>query len=185
MHHQLIDHLSYLGGPIHRRDPRAKIVALLGLIFVTVLTPIQNLWHFPAYACVLATVIAISRVPVRYVLRHALIILPFVLVVAVFLPFLGEGDAVWSVRVGSLVLAVTREGLWILANVLVKASISVLATITLVSTTRFADLLKGFERFRGASDHSGDPGFPLPLYLHPHRRGGPAQTRPRCSLGGF
>ena len=147
MHHQLIDHLSYLGGPIHRRDPRAKIVALLGLIFVTVLTPIQNLWHFPAYACVLAAVIAVSRVPVRYVLRHALLILPFVLVVAVFLPFLGGGDAVWSVRVGNLVLAVTREGLWILANLLVKASISVLATITLVSTTRFVDLLKGFERF--------------------------------------
>ncbi|PKP60130.1 MAG: cobalt ECF transporter T component CbiQ [Candidatus Altiarchaeales archaeon HGW-Altiarchaeales-1] len=46
---------------------------------------------------------------------------------------------------GNLNFAVTYSGLLILFNVLVKSWLSVISMLTLTSTTKFSDLLKGFE----------------------------------------
>lgn len=148
MHHAFIDQFSYLDSPVHRLDPRTKIVVFLSFVVLMVLTPIQQVPKFGLYLGWLAAVIALSRVPVPYILKHALLIVPFALMVAVFLPFLHRGAPIWSWDRGPLRLQVTREGLWVLLNVLVKSFLSVLTMVTLASTTKFSELLKGFERLR-------------------------------------
>jgi cobalt/nickel transport system permease protein len=49
---------------------------------------------------------------------------------------------------GTLKLTVTYDGLMILWNVTVKAILSVLCTILLITTTRFSDLLKALEKLK-------------------------------------
>jgi cobalt/nickel transport system permease protein len=56
-------------------------------------------------------------------------IIPFVLLVAIFLPFANKGPEGWTI-------------FW---NVIIKSFLAVLATIMLSSTTKFHKLLKGFE----------------------------------------
>ena len=69
-------------------------------------------------------------------------IVPFVLMVAIFLPFLHEGTA-GSISLGGL--RVSGDGLMVLWNVTAKALLGVLSTIVLVSTTSFPELIAGLE----------------------------------------
>jgi len=81
------------------------------------------------------------------VLRRALMIIPFVLLIGIFNLF-RPGEAIVSVGLWHWQFSVTREGLLIFLNVLGKASLSSLSLIVLSSTTRFPNLLKGLEQLR-------------------------------------
>jgi len=142
MHHDFIDRYGRLESPVHSLDPRAKIVALFALIIVCVITPPQEWWPFCIYAAVVVVIAAASRVPPRYLLTRVLVVLPFIVVVAVFVPFMHKGEPSFDLGL----FHVSREGLIILWGVTVKALISVACLILLSATTPFNDLMHGFER---------------------------------------
>jgi len=136
------------GSPIGRLDPRVKIVSALLFILFVVLTPPTQVRQFVAYLVIIMAVIALAKLPPASVLRRSLVILPFVLLVGIFVPFLGGGETIGSYSLGPLRLSVSRSGLLVLWNIAIKAWLSVLAMISLTSTTRLPDLLKGLERLR-------------------------------------
>lgn len=103
---------------------------------------------FAVYAAVLCAALAISRVPFGFAARRLLIIAPFAALIAAFIPFFKEGRPAASVCVGSWTLSVTREGLLLFWNVVVKASLSALCMVIVTSTTRFDRMLKGLEAMR-------------------------------------
>ncbi len=140
-HHFLTD-ARFGTSPIHRLDPRAKLVGFLGLTIVVVSTPPGALWAFALYAAVLLFLLGLSRLPLGFVLRRTLIIVPFVLTVAVFLPFLHEG-AGGSSHLGGV--RISNAGLLVLWNVAAKALFGVVSMIVLVSTTSFSELIAGLE----------------------------------------
>jgi cobalt/nickel transport system permease protein len=140
--HSFIDEYSHLNSFIHRLDPRTKLVASLAFILAVVLTPASNWRIFTIYFCMIAIMLALSKVPPIYVLKRSLVIFPFVLLIAIFIPFLKEGQIAGSYNVWLWQISVTYSGLFILANVVVKSWLSILALILLSSTTRFDDLLK-------------------------------------------
>lgn len=143
-HHFLTD--GHVGtSPVHRLDPRAKIIGFLGFTFVVVSTPPLALWAFALYAVTLVFLLGLSRLPLGFVLRRALVVVPFVLMVAVFLPFLHEGTA-GSISLGGL--RVSGDGLVVLWNVAAKAVLGVLSMIVLISTTSFPELIAGMEALR-------------------------------------
>src|SRR3954454_7070640 len=80
--------------PIHRLDPRAKLIGFAGLTVVAGSTPLAA---WPGYvACGLAlVVIAVAgRVPAKTLWSRARLVLPLVLLVALFVPFARKGDPV-------------------------------------------------------------------------------------------
>ncbi len=139
-----LDRYSDLSSPIHRLDPRAKLVGFVALAVICVSTPPDLYAVFAAYLGLETALVLISRLPWRHVLKRMLIVLPFILVVAVFLPFFNQGGG--SYNLGPL--TVSAHGLLVLWNVAVKSTVSVLAVILLSSTTPFPELLKGMEKLR-------------------------------------
>jgi cobalt/nickel transport system permease protein len=139
-----LDEYSNLSSPLHRLDPRAKLVGFVVLIVICVTTPPNLYAAFAAYLGLELVLVLVSRLPWKHVLKRMLIVLPFILVVAVFLPFFNKGGG--SYNLGPL--TVSSHGLMVLWNVTIKSTVSVLAIILLSSTTPFPELLKGMERLK-------------------------------------
>ncbi|NPV59414.1 MAG: cobalt ECF transporter T component CbiQ [Actinobacteria bacterium] len=144
MKHVFLDEYSDLRSPVHQLDPRAKLVGFAALIVICVSTPPDRYAAFAAYLGLELALVLVSRLPWRHVLKRMLVVLPFILVVAAFLPFFGEGGG--SYNLGPLTLS--AHGLLVLWNVAAKSTISVLAVILLSSTTPFPELLKGMEKLK-------------------------------------
>jgi cobalt/nickel transport system permease protein len=128
--------------PLHRLDPRAKIVGFIGFTVVVVSTPARAMWAFAVYAVVLVFLIGLSRLRLTYVLKRASVVVPFVLVVAIFLPFFHRAGS-GSYAVGGL--HVTNDGLLVLWNAGTKAILGVVSVILLAGTTTFTQMVAGFE----------------------------------------
>jgi len=145
MEHSFLDKYSERDSFLHRLDPRAKIVALLGFIVLMVLTPPTEFVIWVQYGMVIMALIALSRLPLVFILKRALLVIPFVLMITIFIPFLKSGRTAFTLDLHLAHLRVTYEGLIICWNVLVKSVSSVLLLTLLISTTRFSALLKGLE----------------------------------------
>jgi cobalt/nickel transport system permease protein len=129
--------------PIHRLDPRAKLVGLASITFVAVSTPLDA---WPVYAACAAALIAIAtlaRVPARTIWARARVVLPLVLFVALFLPFVRRGE-----RIDLGPISVSREGLETFATVSAKAILGTLSAVILGATTSFPDVLHALERLK-------------------------------------
>ena len=146
MKHSFLDHYSDLDSLIHKLDPRTKFIATFAFVLAMVLTPPTRWYAFALYFALIACVILLSKVPPLYVLKRSLVIIPFVLLIAIFIPFFKEGETAGSYNVWMWELKVTYSGLIVLWNVIIKAWLSVLSMIMLSSTTKFSDLLKGLGR---------------------------------------
>ncbi len=148
MKHDFIDRYSSLNSFIHRLDPRGKILMTLLFIIVVVVTPPTAWQAFTLCFLILVALFLFSQLPLSYVLKRSLVVLPFVGVVALFIPFFHQGEVAGSYNIWLWHITITRSGLLVLWNVLIKSWLSILSLILLTSTTRFPDLLKGMERLR-------------------------------------
>jgi cobalt/nickel transport system permease protein len=74
------------------------------------------------------------------------VVVPFVLMIALFLPFFQGGEVAGSCNVGWWRVSISYDGLLVLWNVVVKSWLSALSLILLSATTPFPGLLKGLER---------------------------------------
>jgi cobalt/nickel transport system permease protein len=128
--------------PVHRAPAHLKVLALVGFMLVVVATPRQAYALFAVEGAVLLAVVALSRVPLTYLLPRMVVELPFV-VFALLMPFISHGP-----RTELVGLTVSEPGLVAGTALLVKGSIGVLASLTLAATTEPPDLLRGLERLR-------------------------------------
>jgi cobalt/nickel transport system ATP-binding protein/cobalt/nickel transport system permease protein len=122
-----VEAIAARDSPLHRLDPRLKIVGLGVLVLAAATTPVGAWEAFAAYAVVLAVLVLLAGLPLRYVARRMVIEVPFLLAALLL---------IW-VRGPSF-------GLTLAARI----TLSVLAVIVLSSTTSFPRLLEGFERLR-------------------------------------
>ncbi len=148
MHHDFLDQYSDRDSFIHRLDPRTKLVTVFLFILAVALTT-TSLWLvYAVYFVIVAALIGVSRVPVFYILKRSLVILPFVLLVAIFVPFFRDGEPAASFHVWAWQISMTYNGLEVLGNILAKAWLSILSLIMLTATTKMTDLLRGLEQLR-------------------------------------
>lgn len=129
MHGGGIEAVAAGDSPVHRLDPRAKIVGLIGLVVVAVSLPPGAWIAFAAIAGILLSLVVVARLRPAHVLRRMTIEIPF-LVAAALLPFTVE------------------DGLVLGATVAAKLTLCVLSMVILSSTTPFPRLLRGFELLR-------------------------------------
>jgi cobalt/nickel transport system permease protein len=129
--------------PIHRLDPRAKLMGFAGVTLVAVSTPLGAWPVYVACAAALVVVAALARVELSTVWHRVRVVLPLVLFVAVFVPFVREGD---PVDLGPL--TVSEQGLATFATVSAKAILGTCSAVLLGATTSFPDVLHALERLR-------------------------------------
>jgi cobalt/nickel transport system permease protein len=130
--------------PIHRLDPRAKLLGLLGVTLVAVSAPLRAWPVWVACALALLVVGALARVPAGEVWRRARVVLPLVVFVAAFVPFVRPGGTTWSLGP----LTVSEAGLAVLAAVAAKATIGTVSAVLLAATTPFPAVLRALEALR-------------------------------------
>lgn len=127
---------------IYGIDPRIKIVSAFLFIFLAV-SGDQNVIRFSSLFFILLAIVILSRLPFSPLFKRSLVIIPFVVLVAIFLPFFGSGE---TIEVFNVQLSV--EGLEKFKDIVMKAFLSVFCAALLVETTEFQDLLKGFEKLK-------------------------------------
>jgi len=148
MHHAYLDRFARLDSAVHRRDPRAKTLAFLGLVVAVILVPPGVWWPFAALAAPLGVLWLASRVPVAYLMKRVLVLSPFVIFSVVLFPLLYGGEPLWNVQFGPWRLTVTREGLELAGNLAAKFALGVLTLSLMFSVTRFHHFLYALRRFR-------------------------------------
>ena len=146
MKHSFIDRYSNLDSIIHRLDPRTKFIMTLVFILAVIITPPTRWLVLALYFLLMATLILLSKVPVWYILKRSLVILPFAALIAISIPFVKEGEVAGSLNLWVWEVSVTYNGLQIFASVLTKAWLSILSLTLLTSTTKMTNLLKGLEQ---------------------------------------
>ena len=129
---------------VHALDPRAKVIGLFAVTVIAVSASLDRWPVFAACGAVLALVATVARVSPATLWRRGLVILPLILVVAVFVPFLREGGTTW--RLGFL--TVSEAGLTTFGEVSAKATIGTLAAVLLAATTTFPAVLRALEALR-------------------------------------
>ena len=148
MHHEMLDHFASGATPIHRFDPAAKTVAAMAAVLATVLVGRDHFLPLIPVAAALAAWHIIGRMPVRYTLRHLLLLSPFAATIAVLFPVLEPGRAVWSLSAGGWTLTVTDAGLLRAASLIAKFILAAWAVFLLLASTRFQDMLQALGRLR-------------------------------------
>lgn len=140
MKHDFIDRYSDIDSPIARRDPRAKLIAVLGAILIIATEPRGELLAFAWYAPLVLMGVLVSRLPLTLYAARLAIAAPFVLGAAALLPL-----SSWLA--GGLAPAGNIEHAMLIGSSLVaRASCAVLLLSLLASSTRFSDLLWGLRR---------------------------------------
>ena len=148
MKHSFIDQYSDQDSFIHRLDPRTKLITTLVFILAVIITPPTKWQVFALYLLFIATLIFVSKVPILYILKRSLVIMPFVVMIAISIPFFREGEVAGSYNIWLWQVSVTYSGLQVLWNILAKAWLSILSLILLTSATKMTSLLEALEQLR-------------------------------------
>ncbi len=125
MHHVVLERWSRGDSPLHRRDPRAKTLALLIFLVLVATSRTHFLLLGAAFFLVLLAAILWARLPLAAALAKSSLVLPFSLVFACISLIAGD--------------AARAEAL------LVKSYLSALAVLLVISTTPMPQLLRGLE----------------------------------------
>ncbi len=126
MHHVHLDNWSRGASPLHARDPRAKILALLVFLIVLATTPPHAALTLGIDATLLIAGILIAGLPLGNLLLRAMVVLPFSLTFGLISWLAGD-------RLRALALVE-------------KSYLSASAVLLVVGTTSLPALLSGLER---------------------------------------
>lgn len=133
-----------LDSPIHRLDPRAKLIGLTAVTLAAV-TAAPTAWPvFAGCGALLMVVAATAGLGPGELWRRVRVVLPLVLMAAVALPFVRSGGQQWALGP----LTVHEDGLTVLGGAAGKAAVGTVAAATLAATTSFPSLLAALERLR-------------------------------------
>src|SRR3990172_11287524 len=120
-----IDSYSNINAPYQRLDARAKIIVTLAFVIIMAISVDVSPLRVIPFSLFIMFIAAISRISPIILLRRTLPALPFFLFASIVLGFSKGSEAAIAA--------------------FLKALLSVLSVIILVSTTRFSSLLKGLE----------------------------------------
>ena len=141
MHIHFLDPYRPRISPVHALDGRVKFILMVAFILTASLTPLAA---WPVYVLLFALVLSVeilSGLGVGYVLKRALLALPFVL--AAFPVIFTSGKTpLFSFSIGAWVLTAHVEGLERFASVAIKSWLSVQAAIVMAASTPFPEMLQ-------------------------------------------
>ncbi|MGB6225570.1 MAG: cobalt ECF transporter T component CbiQ, partial [Pseudonocardiaceae bacterium] len=128
--------------PVHRMAPQCKVAATALFVLAVAATARGAYWPYLWYLLLLTAVATLARLPPLTMARRLLVEVPFVLFVLA-LPLLGGPP-----QQTALGVALSVPGLHAAATITLKATIGLLATSILASTTPLPEIITGLERLR-------------------------------------
>ncbi|MDZ4180789.1 MAG: cobalt ECF transporter T component CbiQ [Coriobacteriia bacterium] len=135
-----LDRLAYLNTPVHRLDPRAKVITTMVFLFCVVSFPkyaVVPMLPFVLYPIVSATD---GDLPLGFLMRKLVAVAPFALLVGIFNPLL---DREIITHLGSLGIA----GGWVsFTSIMLRFFLTTLAALVLIATTSFNGVCMALER---------------------------------------
>jgi len=146
MKHAFLDHHSGVESPIHHLDARSKIIVFFSLILVGVSSQPSSFFLFGLLTLAFVSIALFARLPLVHLAKKILVILPFLFLVTLSIPFMKKDALGGGYSLGLGGLSVSQSGLWIFWNVVIKSFLGVFSIILLSSTTSFPHLIKGMER---------------------------------------
>ena len=144
---------------IHRLDPRIKIIATL--LFVIELFIVDSFWGFLAAVAALAAVIAISKVPLSFILRGlkpVFIIIAFTFVLNLFVI---PGKVL--VEIGPL--SISEEGVYTAFFMAARLILLIIGSSLLTLTTKPMSLTDGIESLLSPFSKIGVPAHELAMMM--------------------
>jgi len=147
MHADAFDRYYHAESPLHRLDPRVKVLLTVAFILSNALLP-DGAWSaFGLAWIVILFANHFSNLGIEFSFKRSFIALPFALtaVSAIFMPA-GQPLAEWTL--GPLQLIPTDAGLLRFISIMLRAWLSVQAGIMLVAVTPFPDMIHAFEHLR-------------------------------------
>jgi cobalt/nickel transport system permease protein len=141
MHVHFLDPYRPINSPVHSLDGRVKFVLAVAFILTTSLTPVAA---WPVYILLFSMILSVeilSSLGMGYVLKRALLALPFVLA-AFPIIFTNGTSMLFSFPLGPWTLTVHAEGLERFLSMAIKSWLSVQAAILLAASTPFPELLQ-------------------------------------------
>ncbi len=142
MKHSFIDKYSNLDSPVHRIDPRVKLVAVFSVIVIIVSEAPGAVFPFIFYGAIIALLIFISRIPLSYIMKRCLIAAPFILLAALLYPvssIISQGYQSFGLSNPEV-----KAGL----TILLKGFMALILLILLTSTEKFHNLLLGLRKLK-------------------------------------
>jgi len=126
VHHVVLDEWSRRTSPVHRAEPRGKLLGALAFLVCVATAPRIEVPQFGGYLLLVLAGISLAKLPVVPVIARAAVVLPFSGVFAVMSAVAGDTDRAMAV--------------------VVKSYVSALAVLLLVATTPLPRLLRAAER---------------------------------------
>ncbi len=145
--------------PIHRLDPRVKIIATL--LFIIELFIVDNFIGFGICAAVLLTVIAISRVPLSFIMRGLKPIIFILFFTFALNIFMVKGEVIWEWHF----LHITREGIRIAVFMAIRLILLIIGSSLLTLATKPLSLTDGIERLLSPFSKIGFPSHEIAMMM--------------------
>ncbi|MBR6473389.1 MAG: energy-coupling factor transporter transmembrane protein EcfT [Firmicutes bacterium] len=145
--------------PIHRLDPRVKIIATL--LFIIELFIVDNFIGFAICGAVLVTVIAVSKVPLSFIMRGLKPILFILFFTFALNIFMVKGEVVWEWHF----LHITKEGIRIAVFMAIRLILLIIGSSLLTLTTKPLSLTDGIERLLSPLARFGFPSHEIAMMM--------------------
>lgn len=125
---------------IHRLDPRVKLAGTV--IYIISLFIFDNIWGYVCAALFLATVIKLSKVPFKFMIKGMRSIIFLLMITVVFNLFLTPGEtlvAFWKLKI-------TKEGVRVAAFMALRLTMLIIGSSVMTLTTTPNNLTDGMEK---------------------------------------
>ncbi|MCX7855830.1 MAG: energy-coupling factor transporter transmembrane protein EcfT, partial [Anaerolineae bacterium] len=149
MHLHALD--TYVPGqsPVHRLDPRVKLVLTVLFILTAALTPDRAWLIFGLLEVLVLAAILASRVGLALVQKRSALALPFLLAaLTVIFARPGEIGQGQALPLPGTPWMISEAGLWRFLSIAARSYLSVQAAVLLAATTQFPDLLWGMRALK-------------------------------------
>lgn len=136
-----LDDFADLDSPIHRWEPRTKLIGLIIFIFtIAFLSEIRLLLIALSIAGLL---FIISRIPISFLVKSIRVPLFFIAIIGVMLIFFSSGTMLFSIGP----ISIKKEGLEAAATIGIRFFSIITLVIILFGTTQFVNIMKVLRSF--------------------------------------
>ena len=125
---------------IHRLDPRVKLVATL--IYIVSIFVVNNIPGYAFVALFLAICVALSRVPVRFIVKGLKPVMIILFITIAFNMLLTPGEILWQFGI----LKISQEGLKAGTTMALRLTLLITGSSLMTLTTTPNNLTDGMER---------------------------------------
>jgi len=128
---------------LHKLDPRVKLVGTI--VFIVSLFVIQNIWGYLIATVFLASMIILSKVPFKFMIKGMKAIIIVLLITVLFNLFLTPGETL----VSFWKITITKEGLRTACMMAVRLTFLIIGSSIMTLTTTPNNLTDGLEKLMG------------------------------------